>query len=121
MKVRARVTQRVDAEIPASVAEALGISDGDEIEIVRPTRRLLGTRLRRVAGRAPGAPTDVGPFEREKVVPDPRLVVSLTVNLMADLAALGDAPLGRSTAQVMYDLRGYDSFDEVERGGGERN
>ncbi|MDP9766500.1 hypothetical protein [Deinococcus enclensis] len=117
MRVKARVTQRVDAEIPASVAEVLGIRDGDVIEIVRPTRRQLGVRLRRVEGRALGGP----PIEHEGVVPDARVVARLAEDLMKAFVALGDAPRGRPTAEIMYELRGYDSFDEAERDGGERH
>lgn len=40
---------------------------------------------------------------------------------MKAFVALGDAPRGRPTAEIMYELRGYDSFDEAERDGGERH
>ncbi|WP_019588809.1 AbrB/MazE/SpoVT family DNA-binding domain-containing protein [Deinococcus apachensis] len=137
MRVKVRVVRDGHAEIPENVAQALGIRDGDEVEL---TLRGRGRRtVRRYPGRAHllawrpaayGHSQKLVPLHVEVVPPDPRRVRTvleevppgvdrvawLAQRMLVDFARLGTAPR-RPTSEVMRDLRGYDEFDEAERRG----
>lgn len=115
MKIRARTTHDEDATLPENVAEALGLQDGDEVEVVvRGGERLL----RRAGGRAPltvqvKLAPGTYPDQPTGKTPDTERVLLLTQSLLADFAQLGEARRGVLTAQVMRELRGYDEYDEA--------
>ncbi len=114
MKIRARTTQGEEATLPQDVAEALGLRDGDEVEvIVRGGERLL----RKAGGQAPlivqaRLAPGTSPDQPTGETPDTGRVLMLTQSLLADFAQLGEARRGVPTAQVMRELRGYDEYDE---------